>query len=384
MILLITAAVAFSLLVLAWVIYPAAMRLRAGSTRAEAVETGGPDERVAVILATRDDPAFAVTRVQNLRANDYPESLLRVVVGVDVNSMFPLDAYRQVLAGLADVVPGDAGGGKALTLNAAVRTATGADVLVFADVGQEFNREAIGILVAALRDGTRGAATGRYTHGRQDGIMSAYADLEALIRSGQSAGRSVVSATGAILALRPALWKDMPAGLICDDLFTGLSVVRQGSRVVFCPEAVAYDPRTFTRDQQFARRVRTLTGLIQYCMIAPAALFPWSNPVWGHFFIHKILRLLTPLLFAVAVVSAGAWLVPRAPFVVIGAVAAAAGIAGAIWLFSPEKFRKLRDHVIWAFRLMLVPILAIANGIRGRWSVWGPTPQVRATPHPGA
>ena len=101
MILLITAAVAFSLLVLAWVIYPAAMRLRAGSTRAEAVETGGPDERVAVILATRDDPAFAVTRVQNLRANDYPESLLRVVVGVDVNSMFPLDAYRQVLAGLA-------------------------------------------------------------------------------------------------------------------------------------------------------------------------------------------------------------------------------------------------------------------------------------------
>ena len=94
--------------------------------------------------------------------------------------------------------------------------------------------------------------------------------------------------------------------------------------------------------------------------------------------------MLTPLLFAVAVVSAGAWLVPRAPFVVIGAVAAAAGIAGAIWLFSPEKFRKLRDHVIWAFRLMLVPILAIANGIRGRWSVWGPTPQVRATPHPGA
>jgi cellulose synthase/poly-beta-1,6-N-acetylglucosamine synthase-like glycosyltransferase len=250
-------------------------------------------------------------------------------------------------------------------------------------VGQEFNPEAIGSLVCALRGSPHGAATGRYTHGRSDGIMSAYADLEAVIRAGQSAGRSVVSATGAILALRPSLWKDMPAGLICDDLFTGLSVVRQGSRVVFCPEAVAWDPRTFTRDQQFTRRVRTLTGLIQYCVLSPGALFPWSNPVWGHFVVHKILRLLTPLLFAIGVLALGAWLVPRAPGLVIGAIILALGVAEVVFLVSPAKFHKLLAQLTWAFRLMLVPLLAIANGIRGRWSVWTPTSQVRANLHPG-
>lgn len=384
MILLLIALVAFSLLVLAWVVYPVVMQLRAGSRRAGAVESGQPTERVTVIVATRDDPEFARARVQNLRASRYPASLLRVVVGVDANSPHSLDAYRQALAGLADVVPGDSGGGKAVTLNAAVRAAGGADLLVFADVGQEFNPEAISLLVSALRDGSHGGATGRYTHGRSDGIMSAYADLEAVIRAGQSAGRSVVSATGAILALKASLWKEMPAGLICDDLFTGLSVVKQGSRVVFCPDAVAWDPRTFTRDQQFTRRVRTLTGLIQYCMMSPGALFPWSNPVWGHFVIHKILRLLTPLLFAIGVLAVGAWLIPRAPLLIFSVIAVASGIAGAVYLVAPVRFRRLRDQVAWAFRLMFVPILAIANGIRGRWSVWTPTSQVRANVHPGA
>ena len=376
MILLLITLVAFSLLVVAWVLYPAVMRLRAGSHPA-ALQLGQPTERVTVIVATRDDPSFALARVQNLRAGRYPSSLLRVVVGVDANSPHALDAYRQALAGVAEVVPSDPGGGKALTLNAAVRAATDADVLVFADVGQEFNPDAIGTLVTALRDERHGAATGRYTHGRSDGIMSAYADLEAVIRAGQSAGRSVVSATGAILALRPSLWREMPAGLICDDLFTGLSVVRQGSRVVFCPDAVAWDPRTFTRDQQFTRRVRTLTGLIQYCVMSPGALFPWSNPVWGHFFIHKILRLLTPLIFAVGVIAAGAWLVPRAPTLIIWSIVAALGVATVVFLVSPMRFQKLWDQAKWALRLMLIPLIAIANGVRGRWSVWTPTSQVR-------
>jgi cellulose synthase/poly-beta-1,6-N-acetylglucosamine synthase-like glycosyltransferase len=384
MILLVIATVAFSLLLLAWVLYPAVMRLRAGSPRTAAVNAGQATEGVAVIVATRDHPAYALARVQNLRASRYPASLLRIFVGVDANSPHPIDAYRQALAGVADVVSGDAGGGKAVTLNAAVRAARGADVLVFADIAQEFNPEAIAILVAALRDGTHGAATGRYTHSRSDGIMSAYADLETVIRAGQSAGRSVVSATGAILALKPSLWKEMPAGLICDDLFTGLSVVRQESRVVFCPDAIAWDPRTFTRDQQFSRRVRTLTGLIQYCLISPGALFPWSNPVWGHFVLHKILRLLTPLLFAVGAFALAGWLAVRQPLLMLGSIAVALGVAEAVYLVSPATFRRLRDQVVWAFRLMLVPVLAIANGLRGRWSVWTPTSQVRANIHPGA
>jgi cellulose synthase/poly-beta-1,6-N-acetylglucosamine synthase-like glycosyltransferase len=372
------AVVALGLLVLAWLVYPAAMWLRARRAVPAEERHGPPSERVAVVVATRDDPAFAVERVRNLLSTGYPSQLIRVFVAVDVTSQYPLDAYRAALSGLADVVPGDAPGGKATTLNAGVRSAmSAADVLVFADVGQEFNIAAIPELVAALRDESTGAVTGRYTHGRTDGVMSAYANLEVLIRAGQAAGRSVVSASGSILAMRPGFWRDLPAGLICDDLYTGLSVVRQGSRVGFCIRAIAYDPRVFTRDQQFIRRVRTLTGLIQYCVVEPGALVPWRNPVWSHFFVHKVLRLLTPILFVVGVASLGAWVTLRAPVVVLATLGVLALLAIEFRVMSPARFRRLLDNAFWSFRLMLVPVVAISNGLRGRWSVWTPTSQVR-------
>jgi cellulose synthase/poly-beta-1,6-N-acetylglucosamine synthase-like glycosyltransferase len=381
MILLAIAGVAFGLLALAWVAYPLAMWARSRGGLATRPPEGEAVERVVVLVATRDDPAFALERVRNLRATDYPARLLRVLVAVDATSPHPIDAYRAALSGLGDVVGGDSPGGKAATLNAAVRSAGSTDVLVFADVGQEFSASAIPYLVAALRDADIGAVTGRYTHGRHDGIMSAYADLEALIRAGQAAGRSVVSASGSILAMRPAFWRDLPTGLICDDLFTGLSVVRQGSRVGFCAQATAYDPRAFSRDQQFTRRVRTLTGLIQYCVLEPGALVPWGNPVWGHFFVHKVLRLLTPILFGIGSAALIAWLALRAPLATIGAAGVIAVVALLAWIVAPAAFRRVRDQVMWALRLMLVPVMAISNGVRGRWSVWTPTSQVRTDLH---
>src|SRR5688572_19183469 len=134
------AAIAFGLLALAWLAYPAAMWLRA---RRRAMGSGiesPATERVVVVVATRDDPVFAVERVRNLRATQYPSSLIHVVLAVDVTSSYSIDSYRTALSGLAEVVPGDAPGGKATTLNAGVRAASSAaDVLVFADVGQEFS-----------------------------------------------------------------------------------------------------------------------------------------------------------------------------------------------------------------------------------------------------
>ena len=67
MILLAVATVAFGLLVVAWILYPLAMWFRGRGSASRAPE-GEPVERVVVVVATRDDPAFALERVRNLRA----------------------------------------------------------------------------------------------------------------------------------------------------------------------------------------------------------------------------------------------------------------------------------------------------------------------------
>ena len=46
-------------------------------------------------------------------------------------------------------------------------------------------------------------------------------------------------------------------------------------------------------EQEFRRKVRTLTGVLQLCAWLPRLLVPIRNPVWVQFVSHKLLRLLT-------------------------------------------------------------------------------------------
>ncbi len=383
MILYVVAALSFGLLAVAWIAYPAAMWLRARASVSTDAPAGEPAVMVNVVVATRDEPEFAVARVRNLLDSSYPSRLLSIVVAVDPGAGRPLGAYREALGTMATVVAGDEPGGKAATLNAGVRAAADADVLVFADVGQEFNREAIALLVSALSSGRCGAATGRYEQRRNDPTMVAYAGLEALVRAGQSAGRGVASASGSILALSPRYWRPLPAGLICDDLFTGLSVVRQGSRVAFVAGAVAFDPRSFTREQQLERRVRTLTGLIQYLRWAPWSLVPWKNRVWIHFLLHKVFRLLTPALLGVGALALLLQLALRAPVVLLAGVLALAAAMLVLGALARGGVRRVWADVLWLVRLQAVPAMAIANALRGRWAVWAVTPQHAGEPRAG-
>ncbi|HEX6316090.1 MAG TPA: glycosyltransferase [Gemmatimonadaceae bacterium] len=375
MILLVIAAVAFGVVLLAWAAYPLVMWLRARATT-PGIE-GALTQRVAVIIATRDSPDAARTRVSNVWTADYPRSLLNVIVAVDQASPFPLDAYRDALGDSAIVVAGDRPGGKAANLNAGARTAAQFDteVLVFADVGQEFSTGAIRHMVRALQDDAFGGVAGRYTQHRSDSVMAAYARLEAVIRAGQARSHSVVSTSGSIYAIRGALWRDLPVGLICDDLYTTLSIVRQGKRVGFCHEAVAFDPRTFSRDEQFVRRVRTLTGLIQYFTLEPWALRPWSNPIWIHLVMHKVLRLLTPIPLAIGTIALLSWIVLKAPLVLLVGFGVVLLVAITLALLAPRLLRRAVDQLAWVLRLQLVPGLAIMNGLKRRWTVWTPTPQ---------
>lgn len=375
MTLLVVAALAFGLVALAWIVYPLAMWTRTPRTASGTGPSREPIDRVVVVVATRDAPDLVVARVRNLLSADYPAALLRVVVAIDCASPFPVEAYRDALGSLAEVVPGDPSGGKAANLNAGVRAAAGADVIVFADVGQEFSKGAISHMVATLQDDRFGGVAGRYTQRLDDPVMAGFARLEVVIRAGQAEGHSVVSTSGSIYAIRASLWKELPPGLICDDLFTTLSIVQQGRRVGFNHEAVAFDPRSFTRDTQFARRVRTLTGLIQYCTLEPRVLVPWSNPVWTHFVFHKVLRLLTPIPVFVGLVALLMWLVLNAPQLLVMLATGAALIALIGRIFAPGLFRRLAGQLAWILRLQLVPGLAIFNGIRRRWTVWTPTPQ---------
>jgi len=352
-----------------WVVYTALMASRArrngGAAPRRAIDT-----TVSVVIATREDPAMVRARVQNILELPDRTRVDDIVVAVDQGAAWPLDAYTEVLAGVAHVVEGDPARGKAAGLNAGVRACVH-DVFVLADSQQRFVNGSIDALMVAFAEPGVGAVSGTVRIESGDPALDAYWRTDTLVRRGQSAAHSVVTTTGQISAFRRATYPVLPDGLICDDLFATTAVIMQGHRVTFAPDAIALDFRTFSRAQNLQRKIRTLSGLVQVCQLQPAILNPFANPIWMHFMSQKILRLLTPLLAMAAgwcMISLGlqhfwpaVWspvsarlvsLIAFAPLLTVGL-----SVDTASALLGPTAF-------LW------IPMVALYNGIRRDYNVW--------------
>jgi cellulose synthase/poly-beta-1,6-N-acetylglucosamine synthase-like glycosyltransferase len=356
-------------LVIVWFGYPLAIHLLARTRRARARGLPDPLPRVTVVIATRDAPEAVAARVANVLATDYDPARLDVVVTVDRTAADLVG--RLQLPDTATVVTGDAPGGKAAALNAGVRAASG-DILVFSDTYQRFDARAIGALVSAFADSDVGAASGALDL-PADGspVMQAYWGMERRLRRDEARISSVIGVTGAIYAMRRSLWRDLPDGLILDDLYGPMRLILDGHRIDFVESARATDRRVTDARQEYRRKVRTLTGNIQLCAWLPGVFSPVRNPVWAQFMLHKLLRLLTP--YWVALI--GIWLVAEVVRALpsnglIAAGGAAAALTLWLWLGRGGLARRGRSLAVWAISLQAAVVRGTWFGLRRRWEVW--------------
>ncbi|MDP7270733.1 MAG: glycosyltransferase family 2 protein, partial [Gammaproteobacteria bacterium] len=130
-----------------------------------------------------------------------------------------------------------------------------------------------------------------------------YWQYEKFIRQAEARCGSVVGVTGAIYALRKSCYKNIPKGLILDDVLIPMNAVRSGERVIFEPEALAYDIPPPSPEWEHKRKVRTLAGNYQLVQRSPGLLLPWRNPIWVQFVSHKLLRLVAPVFLLVGLVT---------------------------------------------------------------------------------
>lgn len=366
---------AVSLLALAaiWVGYPLAVRVLAAFRRPARLAPTAGEPTVSVVIASHDEPAAINARIDDVLRTAYPAGQVEIIVALDAGRARSTAPELQRADPRVRVVAGDAPGGKAASLNAGVRAARH-DILVFTDTAQQFDAGAIGELVAQFRDPRVAAASGMLELGRSGRLLNLaerYWLYERWLRRWEARLHSSIGVTGAIYAMRRPLWQELPAGLILDDLYGPMRLVLQGWRVAFTERAIAHDNRRFAAADEYRRKVRTLTGVIQVCAWLPGVLNPIRNPVWLQFVFHKLLRLATPYLTlfvaAVAVwIVAAACLASPAGTHVLGGAAILAGMLGLV----PRVRRVVRAQVAWGVALQGSIVVATINGLRGRWNVW--------------
>lgn len=253
--------------------------------------------QVTIVLAVYNEERNLPDKLANLATFDYPAELLDVIVVSDGS----VDGTNKILDAWSGPrrrsckLPNRQG--KAGALNIAAGEARG-EIIVFTDARQAIASDALKLIVENFADPGVGCVSGelmlRESPGARSGEgLGLYWRVEKNIRYWEGLVGSTVGATGALYAVRRSLFLPIPQGLILDDVYVPLQVVRQGQRVVFEPRAVAWDEIAASAKQEFRRKLRTLTGNYQLLQRAPWILTT-SNPLLLQFVCHKMFRLLVP------------------------------------------------------------------------------------------
>lgn len=271
---------------------------------------------ISVILAAYNEAERLPARIENLLAQEYPAARVEVIVASDGST----DGTNELLWRLAEGLPRlrpvvlEVNQGKAAAVNAAVAAASG-ELLVFADARQHFAPDALARLAENFADPQVGSVSGELVLAAEGGGVAEQVGLywryEKWIRKSEALAGSMLGATGAIYAIRRALWRPLPTGTILDDMLTPMRIVLGGWRAVFDERALAFDRAVARAGHEFRRKARTLAGNFQAFAFEPGMLSPRRNPqAWLQLWSHKVFRLLVPyalILLLLASLAAPGW-----------------------------------------------------------------------------
>ena len=295
-----------------YAVYPALLALRA-RLRPRPARTGNATHRpsVSIVLAVYNEEEAIARRVCEFTRRIADEGLTgEVVVVSDGSTDATASAARAFEGGPVPVtvleLPENVG--KAAAISAGCAAAIHR-VIVLADVRQTWDDDALVRLLENFDDPEVGAVSGELIIEDADGVMAGvglYWRYEKALRKMESRVHSTVGVTGAIAAVRRALFRPVPAGTVLDDVYWPLDVAMQGYRVIFDARARAFDRLPEEAGAELRRKVRTLAGNFQLVARMPGALLPWRNPVWFALVSHKLMRLVVPWALIVTAITAAA------------------------------------------------------------------------------
>jgi len=196
--------------------------------------------------------------------------------------------------------------GRAAGLNQAVAIAKG-EVVVFTDIGQRFESDTISLLVAPFVDKKVGAVSGILEDEPLDEETVRELDigmeLEKMIREKESDIGSTIGCERAVYAVRGDAYEAISEDTILDEVVIPMTIAMAGYRVLFEPKAKAYDVHDMGSEGKRMRRVKSLAGCWQMLFKNPSWFLPWVNRLTWQLLSHKYLRLFSPVILLVAMIS---------------------------------------------------------------------------------
>lgn len=369
-----------SIVALAWLFvgYPVFVLVR-GVLVKRRYETNAITPDISIVVAAYNEADSIRARIENLLSLDYPNDRVQIIVASDGSSDGTVPIASE-FANRGVTVLDLPRAGKIPAVNTAMSHVTG-EIVVMTDANSDFEPQTLRELVAPFSDSNVGGVAGNQVYQKNrksedaDGER-AYWNLDRLLKRSLSNTWSVISATGAVYAIRRELVQTIPSA-VTDDFFISTGVIDSGKRLVFAPNAIAIEPPAEKTNAEFARKVRVMTrgfrGLWER-----KALF---NPVRTGFyavdlFTYKLLKRLIAVPLFLILVSTGVLARESNLFLCLFAVQCVGwSVAVAGWLFAnsaPGRWRPVAMLTYFAM-VNLASLRALLNSVRGqRIDRWEP------------
>lgn len=257
---------------------------------------------VSIIIAAYNEEGVIEDRIRNCLSVDYPENKLQVIVGSDGSTDQTVECARAVDDPRVTVLDFEDNEGRASVHNRSVTHATG-DVLAFTDAETGYREDCLKELVQPFRDANVGAACGRLEVDNlgEDSIgegMGLYWRWEYRMRTLQSELGILTKMTGANMAMRKSLYRELPDAIDIDQAAGFISYIN-GMRCEYVPSSVAYERFPTSLSGELNTRKRLTTQALTSIAAHSAVLNPLQYPKQAlNTVSYWVLRYLMPFLFA--------------------------------------------------------------------------------------
>lgn len=333
--------------------------------------------RVSLVFAAHNEQAVIERKMRNCANLEYPPNRLEILVGCDGCTDATAAIARAAGLPFVEVYEFLERGGKAAILNRLVPVARG-DIVVFCDANTEFEPGTLTALVRHFARPNVGCVCGelrlRTASGKPRG-EAMYWRYETALKFLESRLNMLVGANGAVMAVRRSLFSRIPANGIVEDFLIAMHIRGAGHRVVYDPEAVAWEEVAPKLRHEFRRRVRIGAGNFHALRHTWRMLNPAAGSIALSFWSHKVCRWLVPIALCTAQLAALA-LARDVRYLVCAAGLGSLPVAGMVgyWFDRRQKYWAPVSIPYYFLSMNLGLLVGLFGFLRGTQSmVWNPT-----------
>jgi cellulose synthase/poly-beta-1,6-N-acetylglucosamine synthase-like glycosyltransferase len=334
---------------------------------------------VTVIVAAYNEERDLAQKLENTLAIDYPKSKLEIIVTSDCSNDRTDEIVRSFEPRGVRLHRQAERLGKTAAQNAAVEKATG-EILLFSDATTHYRPDVLRTMMSSFADRSVGCVTGTviYAHDADSSVSHgtrSYWDYEFLLKKHESAITSMIGVCGCMYAVRKSAYVPL-YNEACSDFLVATTMVRQGLRAVYEPQAVCTEEPNTKGSKELAARVRIITQTLADLWRNRDMLNPFRKGFYAvQLLSHKVMRYLVPVfliaMFATSALLGYGNLFYAAVFIAQGLfyIAAAASAITVQLGFNP-RWLALPQYFVITNVACLIALTKFARG--ERYASWEP------------